>query len=224
MERPGADGELPEKKDSAPKKLDLTVEWQRQSQNFLKLGFHVETGYEDTDEGKQAYLETLPKFKPQPKSFKGRFDFPLLVETKISTDRQYELAGFKDFLKGFVLDIQNWPNDPKNYKTPENPYTTWVNDPAINRNKKVTDVRETLAEDERGGTRFDGIALYIANPKKLEEIFIDLPGDLVGSDGAPGLSISQGKPILYCYWLGIAESGWGSLTCGREIEKPAMAV
>lgn len=219
MERPGANGELPEKIDSVSKDLDLQAEWQRQANRYVEFKYHTELGMTP-----EEYLETLPKFAVQPEAFKGRFDTPLLVETRIGIYRQYELAGFRDMLKGFVLDVQNWPNDPKNYKTPENPYTAWVNDPAINRNRKVTDVRETLAEDERGGTRFDGIALYIANPKKLEEIFIDLPGDLVGSDGAPGLSISQGKPILYCYWLGIAESGWGSLTCGREIEKSATAV
>lgn len=219
MERPGADRELPEKIDSNSKDLDLQAEWQRQANRYVELGFHDELNMNAED-----YLDSLPKFKPQPEAYKGRFDTPLLVETRIDIYRQYALAGFKDLLNGFVLDVRNWPNDPKNYKTPENPYTTWVSDPAINRNRKVTDVRETLAEDERGGTRFDGIALFIANPKKLEEIFIDLPGDLVGSDGAPGLSIHQSKPILYCYWLGIPEPGWGSLTCGREFEKSAMAV
>lgn len=165
--------------------------------------------------GAEDYLDSLPKFKPQPEAYKGRFDTPLLVETRIGIDRQYELAGVTNYLKEPGLDVQDWPQDPKGYKTPESPYTTWANDPAKNRNRKVAEVRKKLKEDERGGTRFDGLALYIANPKKLNEVYIDLPGDRVESGSAPDLYLFQGGPYLSYRWVGYAGPEWGSLVCGR---------
>src|SRR3989338_906364 len=84
--------------------LDLDAEWQRQAQNYLSLGFHKEAGFEETAEGKQAFLDSLPKFEPQPEEYRGKFDMPLLVIKKIPWERQAELAGISisDYLQSML--------------------------------------------------------------------------------------------------------------------------
>lgn len=191
--------------------LDLNAEWERQAHRYVGLGYYVELAMTAED-----YLDSLPKFKPQPEAYKGRLDTPLLVETRIGPDRQFELAGLTNYLKESGLAVQNWPQDPKGYKTPEAPYTTWANDPAQNRNRKVVEVRKTLPEDERGGTRLDGVALYLKNPAKLKEVYIDLPGDSVESVNVPDLSLWDGQPYVHYNLVDYASPRWGSLVCGRE--------
>ena len=99
----------------------LGAEWSRQTQRFIDLGFHEELGLSE-----QEYLDSLPRFGLQPESFKGRFDIPLIVETKIPVVRQCKLAGIDYYLEG--LKVCDWPGDPQGYITPEKPYFTWVQD------------------------------------------------------------------------------------------------
>ena len=76
-------------------------------------------------------------------------------------------------------------------------------------------VREGLRDDERGGTIFDGIALYIVLPEILEDHFLDLPGTQVRFDEAPYLFDRDGQPRLYYRKVDGADSSYGSVVCGR---------
>lgn len=190
------------------KPLDLNAEWQRQTQGFIELGFHTELGLSE-----EKYLESLPRFEPQPEQFKGRFDIPVIVETRIPVKRQSELTRLPYFLEG--LEVVDWLGDPKGYKTPKIPYFTWLQDGAKNINRSVRDVRATFAEDERGATEFDGISLYIAHPEILKDHFIDLPGTTVGSHDAPFLFLWLDRPGLYCLDVGFPGSEFSSASCGR---------
>lgn len=169
------------------KQIDLDLEWQRQAQKLIDLGFHTELGL-----SRDEYLSSLPKFEPQPETFPSRFDIPVLVEKRIAPQRQAELAGLDYWLKD--LDVSDWKDDPKGYKTPNAPYTTWMQDGRKNLNKKVSEVRKALASDERGATEHDGIALFIAHPEILEDHYIDLPGTSVGAGRAPFLDRWRGRP------------------------------
>ncbi len=197
-----------ETKAAAAVELNLEAEWSRQIRKFIAFGFHQELGLPE-----QGYLDSLPKFEPQPGNFRGRFDIPVLVETRISVKRQCELAGVDYFLGD--LSHGDWPKDPEGYKTPDSPYITWMQDGAKNVKKSVERVRKELAQDERGGTDFDGIAFYIIHPEVLGNHFIDLPGTLVESGHAPSLGLWVGRPKLYYYWVVYAHPGFGSLSCGR---------
>lgn len=189
--------------------ISLEEEWQRQAQGLIKLGFYSELGLTE-----EKYLESLPKFTPQPESFKGRLNTPVLVETRISPKRQSKLAGIQYVLDG--LNVKNWDKDPKKYKTPDSPYTVWMDEGARNMNRKVQDVRRNLVSDERGGTELDGIALYIAKPNILQTRFLDLPGTSVRSVYAPSLDLWDGKPRLGYDFVAGADPEFGSLVCGRQ--------
>lgn len=189
-------------------RIDLDLEWRRQSGRYVELGFHVELGLSVED-----YLASLPRFEPQPESFRGCFDIPVLVEIRIAPSRQAKMAGLLYFLEG--ITVRDWDNDPKGYKTPDVPYTTWMQDGGKNLGKSMEDVRQELKPDERGATEYDGIALYITNTRVLNEHDIDLPGTSVGSDGAPYLYQWYGIFKVDCHLVDRADSGFGSASCGR---------
>lgn len=189
-------------------RISLESEWQRQVGRYVALGFPKELGLSPED-----YCASLPKFEPQPESLCGRFDIPVLVETRIALSRQAELAGLQYHLGG-GLSVCDW-DDPKDYKTPDSPYITWMQDGKKNLNKSVRDVRRDLEIDERGATEHDGVALWVTNPSVLDDHYIDLPGTSVGSDYAPYLHRWDGRPrVGYCL-VGYAYSGFGSASCGR---------
>lgn len=189
--------------------ISLEEEWHRQVQGLVKLGFHTELGLTE-----EKYLESLPKFTPQPESFKGRLDTPVLVEKRISPKRQSELAGIFYSLDG--LNVGDWDKDPKKYKTPDSTYAVWTDEGARFMDRRVQDVREELASDERGGTESDGIALYIAKTNILRTRFLDLPGTSVESDRAACLDLWSGRPGLNDNFVVIATPRFGSLVCGRQ--------
>lgn len=190
-------------------KISLEEEWRRQANGFVNLGFHSELGLT-----KEKYLESLPKFTPQPESFKGRLDTPVLVETRISPKLQSELVGIQHFLYG--LSITDWNKSLKNYTTPEVPYAAWLEDGRNNLNKKPKDVRSSLKADEVGGTELDGIALYISNPKILEHHWLDLSGTSVESDRAAVLRLWDGWPELNVRFVDRADPKFGSVVRGRQ--------
>ncbi|MBI4033009.1 MAG: hypothetical protein HY377_00600 [Candidatus Blackburnbacteria bacterium] len=162
---------------------------------------------------KEDYLASLPKFEAQPEAFKGRFDIPVVVETRIPVVRQCELAGIGYHLSD--LEVADWPQDPQGYKTPNVPYVTWMQDGSGNRGESVDKVRGEFAGDERGATIFDGVSFCIAHPQILENHYIDLPGTSVGSGRAPYLRLGARGPGLDHGRVDAAGRGGGSATCGR---------
>lgn len=174
--------------------ISLEEEWQRQAGRFIKLGFNREL-----DLSAKKYLASLPKFEPQPESFSGRFDIPVLVETRIAPSRQADMAGLPYYFGG--LNIRDWESDPSGYRTSISPYTVWMQDGKKNLGRSVKGVRKTLKPDERGATEYDGVALLIANPTVLKDHYIDLPGASVGS-GRAAVSASVVWPA------------WGELPLG----------
>lgn len=199
--------------------LDLDAEWQRQGQNFLRLGYHIERGHDDTDEGKQAYLDSLPKFGPQPEAYKGRLDVPLLVET-IPWERQAELAGItiSDYLKSRINQTREWEGN--RFQTPEGPFTAWFNQWGQIFTKKIrpSGARKQLASDLVGGSPFDGIAQEIHHPEvTVSGKYFDLIGYSVGSVSVPCLRRWNVRPRLHAHWGYDAHPYFRPLVHGSEI-------
>lgn len=186
----------------------LDIEWRKQVNKYVKLGFHKELNL-----SKEEYRDSLPKFTSRPEAYKGRFDIPVLVETRITVKRQAELASLSYYLDG--LRVRDWEDDPEGYRTPETPYTTWMQDGRNYLKWAVKDFRRNLAEDERGATEFDGVALFIKDPKVLQHHSIDLPGTSVGFAYAADLSWWNGGPELSAHLVDDAYLDFGSASCGK---------
>lgn len=142
--------------------LDLNTEFQKQIDRYVELNFHKELGLTE-----EAYKASFSPFTPRPDIVRNEFDIPIVVETRIGPGRQAELADIFDGTKGY--GVQDWQLDPKRFKTPETPYTVWMNDGSKNLGKSAADVRNSLPADERGATLQEVVALLIHKPVILEK-------------------------------------------------------
>lgn len=188
---------------------ELDLEWGRQARRLAKF-FAGELGMT-----KANYIGSLPEFETQPEIFKGRLNTPVIVEMRIPIKRQCELTGI---IYHFIeeLNKKDRSNNEKGYSTLNPPYTMWCDEGMRSMNREARDVRANLADDERGGTEYDGVALYIAKPRILEKRYLDLPGTAVGSLGTAYLCLRKRQPRLSFSLLGNAHPRFGSLICGRQ--------
>ncbi len=188
-----------------PHEIYLGEEWKRQAQNLARYFA------EELRMTQEQYIATLPTFEPQLENYKGRFDIPVIVETRISLKKMVELVGIRAYFG--VNSIKDWGKGT--FKTPDVPYTAWVNDGISNLNKPVSEIRKSLKQDERGATIYDGVALYLRYPEILENHFLDFPGSQVPSSFAPSLHLWLGLPMLDRYFISHADSKFGSVVAGK---------
>lgn len=186
-------------------KVSLDAECQGQTQRLAGL-FAKELGLTE-----EEYTATLPKFVPQPEQFKGRFDVPIIVETRVPLKRMLELAGIVTYFD--VDSIKDWKEGK--FATPKTPYTVWVNDGTSNRNKSVKTVRESLKADERGANTHEATALYLKDPKILDKYYLDILGSQVGSGSAPYLARWDGQPELHRHFVAHGDPHYGSVVAGK---------
>lgn len=197
-------GEEPLTSVEAPE-IALQLEWNMQSQKLANL-FAQELGLT-----KEEYIATLPKFEPQPERFKGRFDIPVIVETRLPLKEMLEKAGIVVYFD--TNGVKDW--DKKRFETPKTSYTAWLQDGRRNLNKSVEDIRRNLKSDERGGIPYDGISLYLRDPNILEHHLLDFPGSRVDSVRAPYLVRWGGQPGLSHSFVGRAAPNGGSVVAGK---------
>ena len=203
--------------------LGLNAEWQRQGQNFLDLGFHIEGGFPDTDEGKQAFLDCLPKFEPQPQEYKGRIDVPLIViGKKIPWERQAQLAAIaiSDYLEEIIAQTVEWEDNQS--KTPDViAYAGWFSSWGQRFTEKISpfDAQKQLRQDEVGAGPYEGIAMQVHHPEFLRDgKYFDLIGYNVGSESVMDLIRGwRGGPVLDAAWGGRAFPDFRPLVRGSKI-------
>lgn len=199
------------KVESKTPELDIETEWSKQAALLAEL-FASEL-----DMSRDEYTESLPRFYPQPEAYKGKLDSPLIVPVhpELGIDRTVRIAGITPYYD--ADGTKDWKDRRHGFTTPQVSYTTWVDDGSRSLGMSVDAVRKNLAIDERGGTVFDGLALYLKNPDILKQYYLDLPGSQTGSDDAPDLRLWYGKPLLDVYWTDGAFPDFGSVRAGREI-------
>jgi hypothetical protein len=84
-----------------------------QANRLIHLGFHDALDMTATE-----YRRSIPAMQPAPPEYRLRFHVPLVVDPRVSIDRQRELLGLK---QGGVGDIVNGESDLTV------PYTVWTN-------------------------------------------------------------------------------------------------
>lgn len=202
---------LPRESSKIFPEISLEAEIERQAKRYLELGYHR---HKEIRMSNGKFKDWLMKLvAPQPENFQIRLNTPVAVFGQVPIKDQCALAGIKYFLEGY--DARDWPEDPQQYETPNSLYLAWTDEGARFMKIGVRDVRRELAVDERGGTKFDGVGLYIVKPQVLQKRFLDLPGTAVGSDRAPYLDLWDVRPALNGHFVGLAYPGFGSLVCGR---------
>ena len=219
--RNGATAEMP-----VNVEFSLYAEWQKQSQNFLRYSFHRE-GYADTEAGKQAYLDSLPRFEPQPLEYRTIFDRPLLFEKRIPWERQADLADIliSDYLRSRLHETHPWEDNPS--KTPEGVACAgWFNKWGQRFPNKIKplDARKQLGSNEGAGDVVEGIANQIHFPEDNENgQYFDLIGTSVGSGRVVDIYRWGDQPRLHARWSDDAAGHWRPLVHGSEIVTGKLA-
>lgn len=170
----------PEEGHASKEIVDLNQEWERQAQNLARL-FAKELEFKTPEE----YIATLPKFEPQPEEYKGRLDIPVIVETRIPLKRMLELAGLVNYYVNVDI-VTDWGEG--GFATPSTTYTSWINNRTSDLGNSVNAVRKSLKVDERGANIYEGIALYLRDPKILDNPYLALPGSEVHPGSSPFLT------------------------------------
>ncbi|MBI2330188.1 hypothetical protein HYU94_02265 [Candidatus Daviesbacteria bacterium] len=153
--------------------------WSEQMERLIGFGFHSELGM-DEDE----YRATIPAFQPQPPRYKGRFDVPLLIDPRVSLQRQLDLHKVivnpqitEADLTRLSLKESTKPHIPKE------PYQLWIKadlrtfkEAYRSNDLKLRNVQE-FTYDERGLTAIEGLAILREVPNILYNGFPNLDQD-----------------------------------------------
>ena len=164
------------------------------------------------------YLDTLPEYTPQPEEYQGRFDTLVIVQPP---KPELPLKKILDIVRLHynpdVLKMEDWKGDREEFRTPDVPYATWLDDGSKKINIKPLQVREGLLDDERAGTGLDGIFLWLSDRGVVRRHFLDLPGSQVNFRYTPYIFLWFIGPNLDYDWAGYANSRFGSVVAGRKI-------
>jgi hypothetical protein len=141
---------------------DLPGERRRILARYVELGFHEHLGLADDD-----YISSFPDIGVQPTQYRGRFDVPLLVETRIDWRDQADLA---DIARGGgSLNLAYRPVDRRSAVLPS-PYAGWFTWWGQRFHAPIAPdaARTQLATDEVGANLNELIAFHIAHPELNE--------------------------------------------------------
>jgi hypothetical protein len=146
-----------------PEKLasDLGIEWKRQSDRLTDgLGFHKLLGL-----SKEEYLQSLPKFTPQPEEYKGRFDLQVLVEPRIPLKDQQKRADIGSSISS-ITEMREPVKDI--VQTLNAPYVIWSHDASRYRSQSAAEAEKKFDVDEVGGTLTEVTALFLQHPEVFD--------------------------------------------------------
>ncbi|GAY07625.1 hypothetical protein [Pseudonocardia sp. N23] len=205
--------------------LDLDAEWRRQVDGLVEAGFAGELGM-----GPEEYAASLPRFAPQPPEYRGRFDAPVVVETRIAWERQYELLGIRvsPFMALFP-DAVPWHPDSAHR---DRPYAAWFTrwGQRFEGPTSPDDARADLRPDEVGANLQEGSAVLHAHPALNDAArFFDLvgfvfPATEIGGglpfetiDRTPGICRWRGRPEFAANLYPLAFSVFRPLVRGRAV-------
>lgn len=185
-----------------PENLDAILELQ--IQRLIELKFHEALGMTE-----EEYRSGIPSILPQPETYIGRFDIPLVVEPRIDFTKQHQAAGVTNHIR-----IEKFNNVTE---VPSTPYTLWTHDANRYRLLSVKQTRSIFLPDEVGSPMVEVIALYLQYPEIFEDHGVNAAGSRYGDDYVPDLSTFDGGPKVDAHWIDDRYSSWGVLSRGNEI-------
>lgn len=137
-----------------------------------------------------AFLATIPEIPEALKADNARFPELVLVDTRLPISKICKLLGIE-----FSGNDETYVDfDPKMAKT-DKVYWIRVQDGYKNIGKSVRTCRESFAEDEVGLSVYEGLALFVQNPKGLKGRVVDLPGSVYRGDRGAAAYLING-PVL----------------------------
>jgi len=171
----------------------LQEEWRNYTDLFIAIGFHTELKMNP-----EEYRSSIPSFFPRPRNWRGKFDYPLIVDERIEAKKRHKLMGIHEFIDGDQITNEE--------ELPSEVYTTYVQgnselvtgtfDQAMEHKPRDGEAVSMAAvdgfylrypdffDDEHGRWRHAGNSRYGAVYVPFLRVWFGGPG--VGADGAGG--------------------------------------
>lgn len=176
--------------------------WERTTEAYVSAGFPEQLGLD-----RDAYLAGLPRVPEQPAEYADRFFVPLVVETRIPWTDQARLLGVR-----LSSHSQRYPFrevDPA--ARPDVPYVGWFNAWHARFPEPISsiDARALLAEDERGATPIELLAMNAALPDLVRTArFFEAIGYVIVTSETEDVLQRGAERCLSMYrWRGAPEFG-----------------
>lgn len=184
---------------------ELQIEWERQVGRLIELGYHRELRKSEA-----TYRNQMPAFAPQPESYKGRFDIPLLVDPRLSLKTQIRLAGINPSIQlEKIADIMIVPTEP---------YSIWTHDGNRYRQFSVKNAISKFLSDEAPSPQVEVMSLFIQHTEIFKDHGVDATGSIYGKDNIPCIDTFFGRPELSHGVYDHPDSRWGTLSRGKSIQ------
>jgi len=174
----------------------------KQIKNYLNLGFHK---YLDLSE--QEYINSFPTTVIQPVEYKGIFDYPVLVETRIAAKDHLVLAKISDHIN--VENVKPQVNENKY------PYVFWTHDLVRNKGCTISETLSKCLDFENGCNIIEVVAYAIQYPDVCRGKAIDSPITIFRDDYFASLIVHYDKTELAAHWIDDRTEGFYSLTRGK---------
>ncbi len=177
--------------------LNLGLEWKKQAERLARY-FARPLGLSEIE-----YIDGLPPFPDKPRKYEGRLDIPLLVQppipNRLSIEKIMDILGFRppagpsrasQRFWGAPSEegIEDWADGT--FRTPQVPYSIWIDNGLIYSDRTASEVRTNLAQFERPATVIDGVFLYE---------FIWLKGQALPRLSFPGSKVGNYIPSIASY-------------------------
>jgi hypothetical protein len=204
---------------SGPIVVDAAAEHKRQMDIHVAFGFPEALGLSVGD-----YLASLPSPSPQPVEYQGRFDVPVLVETRLPWSEQAGLASVR--LSNHSRRTTYRPFDAAS-EAPATPYWAWFSEWAGRFPEPIgpAEARSQLGPDEVGGSVHELVSMHMAHPELNERgRFFDAIGYLMEPLTVEGLSSevpTDRTPCMY-RWRHQAEVGANLHPVGYSLFRPLV--
>ncbi|WP_432842243.1 hypothetical protein [Dactylosporangium sp. CA-092794] len=182
--------------------LDAEAEWRRLTSLLVGFGFHDELRM-----SAESYVDSLPRFPARGGGYPGRFDVPLVLETRIPWQRQAALAGIRVVAR--TMDYE--PVDEAS-RMPAAPYAGWFTNWGARFPDPIApgDARARLEPAEVGANLVELVTMTFAHPDLTASgrLFDAIGYKLPYIERKPGISFGSEPrtPCVY-YWRGAAEIG-----------------
>ncbi|NOU20139.1 MAG: hypothetical protein HOO91_21490 [Bacteroidales bacterium] len=173
-----------------------------QIKNCLNLGFHKHLGLSE-----QEYKDSFRTKAIQPVEYKGIFDYPVLVETRIPVKDLLMLSKIGDF-----INVGNIKHQTDENKTP---YIFWTHDLMRYKGNTISETQSKCLDFEIGCSIIEVVSFAIQYPHLCKGKAIDSPITIFKGDYFASLIVHQEKTELASHWINDRTEGFYSLTRGK---------
>ncbi|MEI7511868.1 MAG: hypothetical protein WCK01_00185 [Candidatus Uhrbacteria bacterium] len=176
-----------------------------QARRLYEKGFAGDLSFDE-------YVASIPMIPDFPESYTARFPELLLVDARLSVQRQCELLGVD-----FSNESHSYVNADFYRAKTSKVYWIRAQDGRVYKGKSAIACRTAFAEDEVGLSVHEGLALFAQNGDKLQGRGMDLPASVrpEACEYVVFLSWFLARPLLSWSWGGYAVPHCGSASRGK---------